>query len=50
MKWIIVCSVDAGKIDYEQEIESAKEPGFWECEEIAQSHGCEFWSLSAAKA
>lgn len=42
-KWLLTCSVDADKIDYEEEIESEKEPGFWECEEIAEAHGCEWW-------
>lgn len=50
MKWAITCSVDAVSIDYEQEIEGAKEPGFWECEEIARLHGCEYWSLEAVTA
>lgn len=50
MKWIITCSVDTIDIDYEQEIESKKEPGFWTCEEIARSHGCDYWSLEAVTA
>lgn len=50
MKWIITCSVDAIDIDYEQEIESGKEPDFWECEKIARSHGCDYWSLEVVTA
>lgn len=50
MLYYITCSVDAIDIDYEQEIESEKELGFWECEEIARSHGCDYWSLEAVTA
>lgn len=45
MKWELVCSVDGVDVDYETIIESEKEPGFWECYEIAEEHGCELWSL-----
>ena len=44
-QWLLTCSIDAVDIDYEQIIESETEPGFWECEEIAEEHGCEWWSL-----
>lgn len=44
-KWLLTCSVDGNEIDYEEIIESDEEPGFWECNDIAQDHGCELWSL-----
>ena len=44
-KWILTASVDAVNIDYETIIESETEPTFWECHEIAQDHGCDYWSL-----
>ena len=42
-KWILTCSIDAVDIDYEEIIENNEEPGFWECYEIAESHGCHFF-------
>ena len=48
-RWLLTCSIDAADIDYEQIIESETEPGFWECKEIAEEHGCEWWSLEVVK-
>lgn len=45
MKWLLTCSVDAVDVDYEQIIDSDEEPGYWECDEIAQAHGCDWWSV-----
>lgn len=44
-KWILTCSIDAVDIDYKEIIESNEEPGFWECQQIADEHGCGFWYL-----
>lgn len=44
-KWLLTCSVDAVNIDHEEIIESETEPDFWTCHEIANAHGCEWWSL-----
>lgn len=44
-KWILTCSVDAVEIDYEEIITSDTEPDFWTCDEIAQAHGCDFWTV-----
>lgn len=48
-KWRLTCSIDAVDIDYETVIESESEPGFWECHNIAEEHGCEWWSLDEIK-
>ena len=45
-KYYLYMSKDAINIDAEEEIIAEKEPGFWECHEIAEEHGCEFWSLT----
>lgn len=47
-KWLLTCSVDAVDIDYEEiiEIEGDEEPGFWDCAEIAEAHGCDWWTIS----
>ena len=44
-KWLFTASVDAVDIDFETIIESEEEPGFCECEELAQENGCEWWSV-----
>jgi len=44
-KWILTCSIDAVDIDYEEIITSDTEPDFWTCSEIAQAHGCDFWTV-----
>lgn len=49
MKWLLTMSVDAIDIDAEEVIVSATEPKWWDCENIARSHGCEWWSLEALK-
>ena len=42
-KYRLTCSVDAVGIDYEEIIESDSEPSFWDCNEIAEQHGCPWW-------
>lgn len=44
-KWLLTASVDGVNIDYEEIIESNDEPGFWTCYEIAEAHGCDFFSV-----
>ena len=44
-KWELVCSVDADGVDYSEVIESDTEPGFWDCYEIAEQHGCPWFTL-----
>ena len=44
-KWILTCSIDAVDIDYEEILTSDTEPDFWTCSEIAQAHGCDFWTV-----
>ena len=44
-KWILTCSIDAVDIDYEEILTSDTEPDFWTCNDIAQEHGCDFWTV-----
>lgn len=44
-KWNFTASRDAINIDFETIIESDTEPGFWDCYELAASHGCEFFDV-----
>ena len=39
------CSADAIDIDYSEVIYSEIEPDFWTCEDTAEAHGCEYWTL-----
>ena len=48
-KWILVCSIDADNVDYEEEIYSDTEPDYWTCYEIAMNHGCEFFEITEAE-
>ena len=48
MKWLLTCSKDAIDIDFETIIESDTEPDFWECDSIAQEHGCDWWFVDEA--
>ena len=48
-KWSLACSIDGGMIDYEEVIESEKEPDFWTCHEIAEEHDCELWVIEEVK-
>lgn len=48
-KWRLTCSNNGINIDYEEVIESDKEPDFWQCQEIAEEHNCELWSLEPLK-
>ena len=45
-KWYFTASRDAVEIDFETIIESDTEPGFWDCYELAASHGCEFFIVT----
>lgn len=45
-KWLIECSRDAVNVDYSEIFESNIRPGEWECYDIANDHGCEFWTVS----
>ena len=45
-KYLLTMSKDAINIDAEEEITAEKEPSYIECNEIAERHGCDFWSLS----
>lgn len=44
-KYYFTASVDAVDVDYETVIYTKEEPGFWRCNELAERHGCEWWSL-----
>lgn len=47
--YILTMSKDGIWIDAETEIKAENEPGFWECYEIADAHGCELWALEEVK-
>lgn len=44
-KWKLTCSIDGINIDYEEIIESNKEPNWWQCQENAEEHRCKLWSI-----
>lgn len=45
MKTYIFTASETGvNVDFETTIQAAEEPGFWECYELAASHGCAFWT------
>lgn len=46
VKWLLTCSIDAINVDYMEVLESDLEPDFWTCDDIANDHGCEFWTVS----
>lgn len=46
MTWILECSIDAIMVDYSEVLESYTEPAWWICEDIANDHGCTFWTVS----
>lgn len=44
--YLLTCSKDGENINYVELIERREEePGFWECYEIAERAGCEFFTL-----
>jgi hypothetical protein len=45
-KYILTCSVDGVKIDYETEITAEREPDFWTCYETATAHGCDYFYIT----
>lgn len=44
-KWWFTASIDGNKIDFETVLESEKEPGFWDLNELAEENGCTLWSI-----
>ena len=44
-KWLLECSTDGDMVDYSEIIESETEPGYWQCQEIAENHDCELWCI-----
>lgn len=47
-KWILTLSKDGIEITAEMEILSNTEPGFWDCQAVADDEDCEFWTLEEA--
>ena len=47
--YILQASVDGINIDYEEAIQAAAEPDFWSLEEIAEAHGCAFWTCEEVR-
>lgn len=44
-QWRLLCSVDAVGIDYETTLEDENEPHWLTCQNIAEEHGCTWWTL-----
>lgn len=44
-KYELICSVDAVNIDYSETIDEATAMNWWKCNNIAEKHGCSFWSV-----
>lgn len=44
-KWLFTASTDAIDIDYETIIYAKEEPNFWKLYNLAERHGCEWWSV-----
>lgn len=44
-KWVLTASKDAIDIDYMAILESEKEPDFWTCYELAEKHGCIYFTI-----
>ena len=49
-QWLLTASVDGNLVDYEEIIESDTEPSFWQCYEIAQAHGCDYFTITELEA
>lgn len=45
MIYLLTCSADGIGVDYEERLHAATAPSYWDCEEIAEAHGCAFWAL-----
>lgn len=45
--YFLTASVDAVGIDFECLMYSDGEPGFWDCNDLAADHGCDWWSIEA---
>lgn len=47
--YIFTASADGIGIDYEETIQATAAPGFWDCYELADLHGCEFWTCEEVR-
>ena len=47
-KWILTGSKEGREIEFEMEITRNAEPGFWDCQAVADENDCEFWTLTEA--
>lgn len=47
--WCFTASRDGNKIDYCTTIRADLEPDFWTCYNLAESHGCTFWTVEPAE-
>ena len=47
--WHLTASVDGVDIDFETVIFSEAEPGYWECDNIANENGCSLWSIEEVR-
>lgn len=46
--YLFTASKDGTDVDFETVIRSDSEPSFWDCYELAQSHGCELFTCEEA--
>lgn len=44
MTYLVTMSRDGCDIDAEITLEADTEPGFWDLYDLAEKHGCYFWS------
>lgn len=44
--WELTASIDGANIDFATLIDSDTEPDFWTCYNIADAHGCPYFSVS----
>lgn len=47
--YILQASFDGVNIDYEETIQAATEPDFWSLQDMAESHGCTFWTCEEVR-
>lgn len=43
--WILTMSKDAIDVDQDVIIQCVGEPGYWDCQELADKYGCDYWTV-----
>ena len=44
--YVLECSATGIFVDYATELHADTEPDFWTCYEIAQKHGCDYFTIT----